>query len=144
MISCDCFGELVPNFRFPAGKIYENLLNQENGLFEENFNIDSLHVSLKDFENAEKAKLINTKLNKIIDPKNVSKKPLEIIISEVMANQTLRGIKTIWAKGPVICSGSFANNKNFLKTIENNCGYSVILEDNHLGICKGIANLISK
>ena len=31
-----------------------------------------------------------------------------------------------------------------LKIIENNCGYSVILEDNHLGICKGIANLISK
>lgn len=144
MISCDCFGELVPNFRFPAGKIYENLLNQANGLFEENLNIDSIHVSLKDFENAEKAKLINTKLNKIINPQNVSKKPLEIIISEVMANQTLRGIKTIGAKGPVICSGSFANNQNFLKTIENNCGYSVILEDNHLGICKGIANLISK
>ncbi len=67
--------------------------------FEENLNIDSIHVSLKDFENAEKAKLINTKLNKIIDPKNVSKKPLEIIISEVMANQTLtwdkdnRGLK---------------------------------------------------
>ena len=55
MISCDCFGELVPNFRFPAGKIYENLLNQANGLFEENLNIDSMHVSLKDFENAEKA-----------------------------------------------------------------------------------------
>jgi hypothetical protein len=87
---------------------------------------------------------IYLKLNKIIDPKNVSKKPLEIIISEVMANQTLSGIETIGAKGPVICSGSFANNQNFLKTIENNCGYSVILEDNHLGICKGIANLISK
>ena len=72
------------------------------------------------------------------------KEPLEIIISEVMANQTLSGIKTIGAKGPVICSGSFANNQNFLKKIENNCGYSVILEDNHLGICKGIANLISK
>ena len=68
---------LVPNFRFPAGKIYENLLNQANDHFEENLDIDSIHFSLKDFENAEKAKLINTKLNKIIDPKNVSKKPLE-------------------------------------------------------------------
>jgi hypothetical protein len=76
MISCDCFGELVPNFRFPAGKIYENLLNQANDRFEENLNIDSIHVSLKDFENAEKAKLIDTKLNKIIDPKNVSEKTI--------------------------------------------------------------------
>ena len=29
MISCDCFGNLVPNFRFPAGKIYQNLLQKK-------------------------------------------------------------------------------------------------------------------
>ena len=144
MISCDCYGKLVPNFRFPAGKIYENLLNQANGPFDENFDINKMHIVLKNFENVEKASLIDTKLNKTIDPKNINKKTLEIIVSEVMANQTLSGMRTIEAEGPIICSGSFTNNKNFLKSIEKNWGNSVILEDNHLGICKGIANLISK
>lgn len=144
MISCDCYGKLVPNFRFPAGKIYENLLNQANGPFDENFDINKMHIVLKNFENVEKASLIDTKLNKTIDPKNINKKTLEIIVSEVMANQTLSGMRTIEAEGPIICSGSFTNNKNFLKSIEKNWGNSVILEDNRLGICKGIANLISK
>lgn len=144
MISCDCYGKLVPNFRFPAGKIYENLLNQANGYFDENFDINKMHIVLKNFENVEKASLIDTKLNKTIDPKNINKKTLEIIVSEVMANQTLSGMRTIEAEGPIICSGPFTNNKNFLKSIEKNWGNSVILEDNHLGICKGIANLISK
>ena len=144
MISCDCYGKLVPNFRFPAGKIYENLLNQANGYFDENFDINKMHIVLKNFENVEKASLIDTKLNKTIDPKNINKKTLEIIVSEVMANQTLSGMRTIEAEGPIICSGSFTNNKNFLKSIEKNWGNSVILEDNRLGICKGIANLISK
>lgn len=144
MISCDCYGKLVPNFRFPAGKIYENLLNQANGYFDENFDINKMHIILKNFDNVEKASLIDTKLNKTIDPKNINKKTLEIIVSEVMANQTLSGMRTIEAEGPIICSGSFTNNKNFLKSIEKNWGNSVILEDNHLGICKGIANLISK
>jgi sugar (pentulose or hexulose) kinase len=144
MISCDCYGKLVPNFRFPAGKIYENLLNQANGYFDENFDINKMHIILKNFDNVEKASLIDTKLNKTIDPKNINKKTLEIIVSEVMANQTLSGMRTIEAEGPIICSGSFTNNKNFLKSIEKNWGNSVILEDNRLGICKGIANLISK
>ena len=144
MISCDCYGKLVPNFRFPAGKIYENLLNQANGYFDENYDINKMHIILKNFDNVEKASLIDTKLNKTIDPKNINKKTLEIIVSEVMANQTLSGMRTIEAEGPIICSGSFTNNKNFLKSIEKNWGNSVILEDNRLGICKGIANLISK
>jgi sugar (pentulose or hexulose) kinase len=144
MISCDCYGKLVPNFRFPAGKIYENLLNQANGYFDENFDINKMHIILKNFDNVEKASLIDTKLNKTIDPKNINKKTLEIIVSEVMANQTLSGMRTIEAEGPIICSGSFTNNKNFLKSIEKNWGNSIILEDNRLGICKGIANLISK
>lgn len=144
MISCDCYGKLVPNFRFPAGKIYENLLNQANGYFDENFDINKMHIILKNFDNVEKASLIDTKLNKTIDPKNINKKTLEIIVSEVMANQTLSGMRTIEAEGPIICSGSFTNNQNFLKSIEKNWGNSVILEDNRLGICKGIANLISK
>ena len=33
MISCDCFGNLVPNFRFPAGKIYQNLMQKKKYVF---------------------------------------------------------------------------------------------------------------
>ena len=39
----------------------------------------------------------------------------EEIISEVIANKTLSGMKLIEAKGPIICSGSFVNNHNFLE-----------------------------
>ena len=144
MISCDCFGHLVPNFRFPAGKIYENLLNDSSELSENTLNLTSSDINLIDFENADKAKLIDKKLKKIIDIKNLNRKSLEVIISEVIANKTLSGIKTIEAQGSIICSGSFANNQNFLKSIKNNWDNSVLLEDNHLGICKGVANLITK
>ena len=144
MISCDCFGHLVPNFRFPAGKIYENLLNNSNELSENKLNLTSSDINLINFENADKAKLIDKKLKKVIDIKNINKQSLEVIISEVIANKTLSGIKTIEAKGSIICSGSFANNQNFLKSIKNNWDNSVLLEDNHLGICKGVANLITK
>ena len=144
MISCDCFGHLVPNFRFPAGKIYENLLNDSNELSENKLNLTSSDINLIDFENADKAKLIDKKLKKIIDIKNLNRKSLEVIISEVIANKTLSGIKTIEAQGSIICSGSFANNQNFLNSIKKNWDNPVLLEDNHLGICKGIANLITK
>ena len=53
-------------------------------------------------------------------------------------------MKLIEAKGPIICSGSFVNNHNFLESIQKNLDQPVILEDNHLGICNGIANLIAK
>ena len=46
MISCDCFGHLVPNFRFPAGKIYENLLNDSNELSENKLNLTSSDITL--------------------------------------------------------------------------------------------------
>ena len=144
MISCDCFGNLVPNFRFPAGKIYENLLNDSSELSENKLNLTSSDINLIDFENADKAKLIDKKLKKIIDIKNLNRKSLEVIISEVIANKTLSGIKTIEAQGSIICSGSFANNQNFLNSIKKNWDNPVLLEDNHLGICKGIANLITK
>ena len=144
MISCDCFGHLVPNFRFPAGKIYENLLNDSSELSENKLNLTSSDINLIDFENADKAKLIDKKLKKIIDIKNLNRKSLEMIISEVIANKTLSGIKTIEAQGSIICSGSFANNQNFLNSIKKNWDNPVLLEDNHLGICKGIANLITK
>ena len=144
MISCDCFGHLVPNFRFPAGKIYGNLLNDSSELSENKLNLTSSDINLIDFENADKAKLIDKKLKKIIDIKNLNRKSLEVIISEVIANKTLSGIKTIEAQGSIICSGSFANNQNFLNSIKKNWDNPVLLEDNHLGICKGIANLITK
>ena len=144
MISCDCFGNLVPNFRFPAGKIYENLLKKTDKNLRENLSLCSLDIDLIDFENADRAKLLDKKLNKIIDPNNINRNSFEEIISEVIANKTLSGMKLIEAKGPIICSGSFVNNHNFLESIQKNLDQPVILEDNHLGICNGIANLIAK
>ena len=50
MISCDCFGNLVPNFRFPGGKIYERQISKKSksSLNHENINISD--ISLIDFE----------------------------------------------------------------------------------------------
>ena len=68
----------------------------------------------------------------------------EAIISELLANQTLIGLQAIGSKGPIICSGPFAKNKTFLGTIEKKWDYPVIVEDNHLGICRGIADLVTR
>ena len=54
------------------------------------------------------------------------------------------GLQAIGSKGPIICSGPFAKNKTFLGTIEKKWDYPVIVEDNHLGICRGIADLVTR
>jgi len=71
MISCDCFGNLVPNFRFPAGKIYENLMQKQNKNNDEVSKVKVSDISLINFENAENARLINNKSNKEIKNLNL-------------------------------------------------------------------------
>ncbi len=81
---------------------------------------------------------------KEVDFQYIEPQRTESLVSEILANQTLIGLQAIRSSGPIICSGPFANNKKFLKTIEKNWAYPVIVEDDHLGICKGIANLVTK
>ena len=144
MISCDCFGNLVPNFRFPAGKIYENLMQKQNKNNDEVSKVKVSDISLINFENAENARLINNKSNKEINFQDIKTSELEKTISQILANQTLNGSKVISAEGPMICSGPFVNNQMYLNTIKDNWSSSIICEDDHLGLCKGIASLITK
>ena len=143
MISCDCFGSLVPNFRFPAGKIYENLLLRQNKNVNKVSNLEVSDIGLMNFENAERAQLVYKKSNQEINFQDINTIDLEKIISQILADQTLIGSQIISAKGPMICSGPFVNNQMYLNTIKQNWSSPIICEDDHLGLCKGIASLIS-
>ena len=144
MISNDCFGNLVPNYRFPAGKIYERQIQQKNRSSINHRELDASNISIKNFENIEKASFVYKVSEKEVDFQDIEPLRTEHLVSEVLANQTLIGLQAIGSSGPIICSGPFANNKKFLKTIEKNWADLVIVEDDHLGICKGIANLINR
>ena len=142
MISCDCFGNLVPNFRFPAGKIYENLMQKQNKNVVEGSTIEASDVSLINFENAEKAQLIYKRSNLEINFQDINTLEQERVISQILANQTLIGSEMIRAEGPMICSGPFVNNQVYLNTIKQNWSSNIFCEDDHLGLCKGIASLV--
>ena len=142
MISCDCFGSLVPNFRFPAGKIYENLMQKQNKNVVEGSTIEASDVSLINFENAEKAQLIYKRSNLEINFQDINTFEQERVISQILANQTLIGSEMIGAEGPMICSGPFVNNQVYLNTIKQNWSSNIFCEDDHLGLCKGIASLV--
>ena len=49
----------------------------------------------------------------------------------------------IEANGKILLSGPFIKNKSYLNMIKNNWKNSVIIEDDYLGLCNGIANLIN-
>ena len=142
MISCDCFGSLVPNFRFPAGKIYENLMQKQNKNVVEGSAIEASDVNLINFENADKAQLIYKRSNLEINFQDINTLEQERVISQILANQTLIGSEMIGAEGPMICSGPFVNNQVYLNTIKQNWSSNVFCEDDHLGLCKGIASLV--
>jgi sugar (pentulose or hexulose) kinase len=144
MISCDCFGSLVPNFRFPAGKIYENLLQKQNINVGEVSIVDASDITLINFENAERAKLVYKKSNQEINFQDINTIDLEKIISRILADQTLIGSQIISAEGPMICSGPFVNNEVYLNAIKKNWSPPIFCEDDHLGLCKGIASLVAK
>ena len=142
MISCDCFGNLVPNFRFPAGKIYENLMQKQNKNVVEGSTIEASDISLINFENAEKAQFIYKRSNLEINFQDINTLEQERVISQILANQTLIGSEMIGAEGPMICSGPFVNNQVYLNTIKQNWSSPIFCEDDHLGLCKGIASLV--
>ena len=144
MISNDCFGNLVPNYRFPAGKIYERQIKQKSRSSINHRELNASDICIKNFENIEKASFVYKDSEKEVDFQDIEPSRTEPLVSEILANQTLIGLQAIGSSGPIICSGPFANNKKFLKTIEKNWADPVIVEDDHLGICKGIANLVTK
>ena len=77
-----------------------------------------------------------------VDLSNLNIQEIENIISEILAKQTLKGSSNIGAEGSMICSGPFSKNLTYLDTLKKNWSYPVTCEDDHLGLCKGIADLI--
>ena len=142
MISCDCFGNLVPNFRFPAGKIYKNLMQKKHTSSSQQQYSRELDLALVNFESVDKAQVINKKSQQIVDLSNLNIQEIENIISEILAKQTLKGSSNIGAEGSMICSGPFSKNLTYLDTLKKNWSYPVTCEDDHLSLCKGIADLI--
>lgn len=143
MVSCDCFGNEVPNFRFPGGKIYENHLKRKNEFKKKNLELSLSDIELINFEDIESAKFINNKSNKEITFDEFNYESIEYTISKVLAKKTLLGLEMIDADGKILLSGPFIHNKNFLNVIKNNWENSVIIEDGYLGLCNGIACLIN-
>ena len=143
MISCDCFRNKIPNFRFPGGKIYENNLKTVNKLKNMKLGLNSSDIDLINFEDIEGAKFIDNKSNKEIKLDEFNYEGVEHTISEVLAKKTLLGLEMIEADGKILLSGPFIKNKSYLSMIKNNWKNSVIIEDDYLGLCNGIANLIN-
>ena len=143
MISCDCFGNKIPNFRFPGGKIFENNLKIENKSKQKRLDISLSDIDLINFEDMENAKFINNKTNKQIRFDDINYENANYLISEVLAKQTLTGLENINADGKILISGPFINNNNFLNMLKKNWTNSIIIEDSHLGLCNGIASLIN-
>ena len=143
MVSCDCFGNKTPNFRFPGGKIFENNLKTKNKFKNMKLELNSSDIDLINFENIEGAKFFDNKSNKEIKLDEFNYESVEHTISEVLARKTLLGLEMIEADGKILLSGPFIKNKSYLNMIKNNWKNSVIIEDNYLGLCNGIANLIN-
>ena len=65
-------------------------------------------------------------------------------LSELLAQQTLHGLMAIDAHGPIVLSGPFAKNAAFLDILEGASNAPIHIEENLLGICKGISACIGR
>ena len=142
MITNDCFGNLVPNFRFPAGKIYQDVLEKDRTSEDDFFCLDLSGIRLIDYASAQRAKFINSESSQEIDLSKYSIASVEKGISIILARETLYGLNAIDAKGPLVASGPFLNNQNYINFLETEWNSQIIGEENHLSLCTGVASLI--
>ena len=142
MLTNDCFGNLVPNFRFPAGKIYQDVLEKERTAEDDFSLMDWSSIRLVDYASAQKAKFINSLSSKEIDLSKFSLDSVEKGISTIFAKETLNGLDAIDAKGPLIASGPFLRNQNYINFLKKEWHSQIISEKNHLSLCTGVASLI--
>ena len=142
MITNDCFGNLVPNFRFPAGKIYQDVLEKERTAEDDFSLMDWSSIRVVDYASAQRAKFINSESSQEIDLSKYSIASVEKGISIILARETLYGLNAINAKGPLVASGPFLNNQNYINFLETEWNSQIISEENHLSLCTGVASLI--
>lgn len=93
-------------------------------------------------ESAQKAKFINSLSSKEIDLSKFSLDSVEKGISTIFAKETLNGLDAIDAKGPLIASGPFLRNQNYINFLKKEWHSQIISEKNHLSLCTGVASLI--
>ena len=62
-------------------------------------------------------------------------------IYATLANETLNGLDGIDAKGPLVASGPFFNNQNYINFLQKEWNSQIIGEENHLTLCAGVASL---
>ena len=142
MLTNDCFGNLVPNFRFPAGKIYQDVLEKER-TGEDDFSLlDWSSIRLVDYASAQKARFVNSLSSQEIDLSKFSLDSVEKGISNILAQETLNGLAAIDAKGPLIASGPFLHNQNYINFLKKEWHSQIISEKDHLSLCTGVASLI--
>ena len=142
MLTNDCFGNLVPNFRFPAGKIYQDVLEKERTAEDDFSLMDWSSIRVVDYASAQKAKFINSRSSQEIDMSKFSLASVEKGISTILAQETLNGLDAIDAKGPLIASGPFLHNQNYINCLKKEWPSQIVSEKNHLSLCTGVASLI--
>ncbi len=142
MISMDCFGNPVLNFRFQGGQIYADRLSeasQDDTMPFVPHDIERLEIA--HFEQASLSRLIDRKTRETIDLSRWPRKQVEQVASHLLALQTLKGLEAIGARGEIICSGPFAQNATYLRVLRDAWSWPIVLEENRLGLCDGIAAL---
>ena len=140
MISLDCDGRPTPNFRFPGGQIYADLMAGPDDGAALDYRPGDLQ--LVGFDQASTAR-VATASGEHVDLSHIGKADRERTVSLLLAEQTLKGLKAIRARGAIVCSGPFAGNETYLTHIRSHWDHPIHLEENMLGICKGVSACIA-
>ena len=106
--------------------------------------MDWSSIRLVDYASAQKAKFINSRSSQEIDLSKFSLASVEKGISTILAQETLNGLDAIDAKGPLVASGPFLHNQNYINFLKKEWPSQIGSEKNHLSLCIGVASLIEQ
>ena len=145
MMSIDCFGNPVLNFRFQGGKIYADRINEAcDDETAECIPYDIEVLEMIHCDQAQLSQIVDRNSGEAIDLSHWPRRQVEQVTAHLLALHTLKGLAAIEARGEIICSGPFADNDTYIKVLRRGWPWPVILQENRLGLCGGIAALISR
>ena len=141
MASLDLYGNLVPNFRFMGGQAYQSLLDEALVFGPVNWRPDD--VELCRVTNSNRFMLVRKIDGTPVALPSNSKKDRERLVSGVIAQVTLNGIREINAQGPLLVSGPFSDNAEFCRVLTEKCPGGLRQIDGTSGVVNAVAALLS-
>ncbi|MEM9341699.1 MAG: carbohydrate kinase [Pseudomonadota bacterium] len=139
-VSMDCEGRVTPSYRFPGGAIYADLLGQMQGRDAPDA-VEELR--LEGFDTAATARVVAQDTGEPVDLSGWDRDAGAEVVSRLLGRQALHGLRAIGARGPIVLSGPFSGNAVFREMLGSAWEAEIHVEENLLGICKGIAASVS-